>query len=54
MAVRVQVDAAHPRLGGEGNKGCLQLVHLAGAQSEPFFCQDDNAAALGRFIGERS
>ena len=53
MFDRVQIDAAHPRLRGERDKGRLQLVHLARAQTEFLFRQHNDDAAFRRFIRER-
>ena len=49
----VEVDAAHPRLGREGNERGVQLVHVAAAEAVLLLGQDDDAAAFGRFVGQR-
>ncbi len=52
--VAVQVHAAHARLGGEGHElGVGHLVNLAAANAVLLLGQDDDAAAFGRFIGQR-
>ena len=54
LPMRVKIDAAHAGLRGERNERGVQLVHFARAQSEFLFRQHDDAAAFGRFIGERT
>ena len=50
----MKIDAAHARLRGERDERRVQFVHLARAQSEFLLRQNDDAAALRRFVGERS
>ena len=51
IIVAVQVDAAHPRRGGEGDE--LVLAELALAQAELLLREHDDRAALRRLVGER-
>ena len=48
----MQVDPAHPSLGGKRDEGRLQFVHFPGANAVFFFRQDDDRPAFGRFIRE--
>ena len=50
----MKIHAAHARLRGERDERRVQLVHFARAQSEFLFGQHDDAAAFGRFVGERA
>ena len=49
----VQVHAAHPRLRGEGDERRAELLDLALADAVLLLGEDDDAAALGRLVGER-
>ena len=53
-AVGVKIHAAHARLRGEGHERRVRLVHFAGAQVELLLGQHHDAAAFGRFVGERA
>ena len=47
------IDAAHSRVRGEWNKLRVRhLVQLPSADSVFLFCEHDDAAPFGRFIGE--
>ena len=50
----VQVDAAQPRLSRERNERRAQVVHVSPAQAVLLLGQHDDAAAFGRFVGQRS
>ncbi|KFB70575.1 MAG: hypothetical protein AW09_004339 [Candidatus Accumulibacter phosphatis] len=47
------IDAAHPRLRREMHELCFKRVHVALAQVEALLGEDDDAATLRRFVGER-
>ena len=49
----VEIDAAHPRVGREGNERGVKLVYVASPQAVFFLGQDDDAAAFRRFVGQR-
>ena len=49
----VEVDAADAGLRGKGNELGLVAFELVAAQPVLFLRQDDDAASLGRFIGQR-
>ena len=49
----VDVDAAHPGLGGKRHKGGMQRLEIALAQVKALFGQHHDAAAFRRFIGQR-
>ena len=48
----VEVDAAHPRLRGEGDEGASSAAELVLAQAV-LLGQHDDRAALGRLVGQR-
>src|SRR4029453_464821 len=50
----VEIDAAHPRLGREGNKCGMKLVDIAAAEAVFLLGKDHNAPAFWRFVGQRS
>ena len=47
-----EVDAAHARLRGEGHENRSELAQAPLADVELLFGEDDDAAALWRFVGE--
>src|SRR5205807_5949662 len=48
----VEVDSRHPRLRGKRNEHRIVRSKIASAQSVFFFCQHNNRAAFGGFVGE--
>ena len=50
-AAAVEIDAAHPRRGREGDE--LVLAELLLAEPEALLGEDDDRASLGRLVGER-
>src|SRR5262245_53886889 len=49
----VQVDAAHPGLGGEWHEGRAQSLYVPLADTVLLLGQDDDAPTLGGFVGKR-
>ncbi len=49
----LNVDAAHPCLRGEGDKGGVEALHIAFAQVKTLLGEDHNAAAFRGFIRQR-
>ena len=50
---RGKVDAAHAGLRGEGHERCAAAAEFAAAEIEFLLGEHDDAAALGRLVGER-
>ena len=50
----LEVDAADPGLGREGNERGMEFVDVAAAQAVLRFRQHDDAATFRRFVGQRS
>ena len=50
--IPVIIYAAHTGFRGKGDEGCVFVGKLSAADSKLFFCKDDNASALRRFIGK--
>ena len=53
MLPAFEVHAAHARLGGEGHEARAQRVDVPLAQAEALLGEDDDAAPLGRLVGQR-
>ena len=49
----VDVNPAHPGLGGKGHEGGVQRLQIALAQIKALLCQHHDAAAFRRFVGQR-
>ena len=50
----VQIDAAHARLGGEGDEVRIVAREVAAAQAVLLLREHDDRASLGRLVGERA
>ncbi|CNT54303.1 Uncharacterised protein [Salmonella enterica subsp. enterica serovar Bovismorbificans] len=50
----IDINPAHAALRGKRNKGGMKRLHIAFTQVKALFGEDHNAAALRRFVGQRS